>query len=91
MAIPTVYPEAERLQRDLLERNPEGTSLDRQTWDRLIVMGYRKSAAQADAITKTGEKAGFWLRHHDRVTGRGRVEVFPAAAPTPQPPLPMPH
>jgi hypothetical protein len=81
----TVYQEASRIHADLIQRNPEGVSLQRSTFDRLLVRGYQKSLDAARRIAETGEAAGFWTRRRNpqaRNGLEGWVEVHVDNNPT---------
>lgn len=77
---PTTLQEAEAVRNAILERHPEGVSLQRSTFNRLLVQGYRKSLDAAQRLTATGEVAGFWIRRRNPQARNGLdgwVEVLP--------------
>lgn len=83
----STYSEAEAIHQDILTRNPQGCTLSRPVFDRLLVRGYRKSLQAARRIIETGEVAGFWTRQLNQAGApkglTGWVEIHPLAVVVP--------
>jgi len=75
----TILKEAVSLYNDLIQRNPQGLTMERSLFDRLIMLGYGKAKTQADNITRTGVGLRFWQTTYNYQTRVGHVVIMAGA------------